>query len=157
MVKIFTVMYILCSIYSTNPDIASPAFLQGIAAVEANITPSDAKAEENQIFRLYDCRAIPSTKSGGIGMPLTKKPVQNKFVQVFLLCIDVTSETISSHCTKQLHDLAMMYTFLHDLYKRVILPNCNIATGKFSLESPTLQLSPHVYSQYDTYLSVHCF
>lgn len=48
MVKIFTVMYILCSVYSTSPDIASPAFSQGILEVEANIAQSLEKVEEVQ-------------------------------------------------------------------------------------------------------------
>jgi len=47
MVKIFTVMYILCSVYSTNPDIASPAFLQSIAMVEESISHSDTNIEVN--------------------------------------------------------------------------------------------------------------
>ncbi len=47
MVKIFTVMYILCSVYTSNPDITSPAFLQDIAAVEETISQSEAKPEEN--------------------------------------------------------------------------------------------------------------
>ena len=48
MVKIFTVMYILCSVYSTNPDIASPAFLQSITAVEASISLSDTNTQVSQ-------------------------------------------------------------------------------------------------------------
>ncbi len=45
MVKIFTVMYILCSVYTANPDVSSPAFLQDIAAIEANIALSEVKPE----------------------------------------------------------------------------------------------------------------
>ncbi|NJD04791.1 MAG: L,D-transpeptidase [Ruminiclostridium sp.] len=41
-------MYILCSVYSTNPDITGPTFLQDISEVEANVSLSDAKPEESQ-------------------------------------------------------------------------------------------------------------
>ena len=40
MVKLFTVIYILCSVCSTNPDMSSPAFLQSIAAAEEAIAQS---------------------------------------------------------------------------------------------------------------------
>lgn len=40
MVKIFTVIYILCSVYTANPDISSTDFLQSISATEEAIAQS---------------------------------------------------------------------------------------------------------------------
>ena len=45
MVKIFTVMYILCSVCASNPDISSPAFSQDIISIAENMNVSPQETD----------------------------------------------------------------------------------------------------------------